>query len=424
MGTENFLIFAFTNIFRIFVNKRFLGLFLDKKSGKRSRLLCALAVFTCFMLTSAGYILFRNPNVNIITNVIGLFLIALTFDGNIRQRLLVTCIVYFFNMICDVIVVLSCSGYRVRTSINELVGTMTVLFITICQIVIEKVVLIRKKMNFLSPYWYLLLIIPLLSMGMIHFLIGMSLEEHLIILIVGSCLLIINFVSFFLYGTMEDAYLNNIENTSLLQTYKNYKYQLEIIMDSQEQIRSLQHDMKYHLRDLLAMAKDQNMSEMTAYLEEMNQLIVNPNEHVYSGNKEIDSNLNYLLSGAKQKLKNVSVKLAIPEGEYVASIDINIILSNLLDNAITAAERTEEKYLRLEMFEKQNLLYISVENSYDGTVQEENGVFLTTKRDSSLHGYGLKNVRRIVKKYDGTLRIHHNETRFFVDVMLYLSDTL
>lgn len=424
MSRENFLIFVFTNLFRIFVNERFLGLFLEKKPGKHDRWLRALAICACFMLTSTGYLLLRKPTVNMVTNIIGLFLIAMTFEGKGRQRLLVTCIVYFFNMICDVIVVISCSGYRARTNINELVGTMTVLFITICQIAIEKVVLIRKKMNFLSPYWYLLLFIPLLSMGMIHVLIGANMEEHLVILIEGSCLLIINFVSFFLYGAMEEAYLNNIENTSLLQTYKNYKYQLEIIMGTQEQIRSLQHDMKYHLRDLLAMAQDQNMSEMTAYLEEMNRLVVNPNEHVYSGNKEIDSNLNYLLAGAKQRLKNVSVKLAIPEGEYAASIDINIILSNLLDNAIDAAEKTEEQYLRLEMFEKQNLLYILVENSYDGAVKEENGTFFTTKRDPSLHGYGLKNVKRIVKKYNGLLKIHHDETRFLVDIMLYLSDTL
>ncbi len=420
MSIENFLIFLFTNLFRIFVNARFLSVFLDRKTGKNSRRLHSLTIALCFILTSVGYLFFRDRNVNIVTNIIGLFLITFSFEGNIKTRLLSVCIVYAFNMICDVIVVKSFPDYSIKSSISEFLGTMTVLLITICEIFIEKIILIRKKVNFISPYWYLLLFMPLLSMVMIHFLICANIEEHLVIVIQGSCLLAINMIAFFLYGAMEEAYLTNIENNSLIQTYKNYKNQLDIIMDSQERIHAFQHDMKYHLRDLFAMAKKEKMHDIMAYLEEMTGLIENPNEYVYSGNKEIDSNLNYLLDGAKNKLKNVSVKLAIPEGNHISSVDINIILSNLLENAIAAAEHTEEKYLKLEMSVKQYLLYITVENSYNGIINERHGILLTSKQNKAYHGYGLKNVNRIVKKYNGTLDIHYTEERFFVEIMLYL----
>lgn len=420
MGIENFMIFLFTNLFRIFVNARFLGVFLDKKTGKYSQRVHLLTIILCFILTGAGYLSFQNRNVNIVTNVIGLFLITFSFEGNLKNRVLSVCVVYAFNMICDVVVVKSFSDYSIKASISEFLGTMTVFLITICEIFIEKIILIRKKVKFISPYWYFLLFIPLLSMVMIHFLICANIEEHLVIVVQGGCLLVVNMIAFFLYGAMEEAYLTNIENDSLIQIYKNYKNQLDIIMDSQERIHSFQHDMKYHLRDLFAMAKKQKMHDIMTYLEEMTALIENPNEYVYSGNKEIDSNLNYLLDGAKHKLKNVSVKLAIPEGDYISSVDINIILSNLLDNAIAAAERTEEQYLKLEMSVKQYLLYITVENSYNGIINERNGALLTSKQNRIYHGYGLKNINRIVKKYNGTLDIHYTEDKFFVNVMLYL----
>lgn len=420
MKAGNFLIFIFTNFFRTYVSVRFFGVFLERKSGKGNHNLRLSAFFACFLLTSAGYLLFQDRNVNIVTNIVGMFLIALTFEGNVKSRLVAVCIIYFFHMICDVMVVFFFGYYDANSDMNEYLGMMTVLFVTICEILAEKIVNRRKRVSFLSPYWPVLLFIPSFSMVMIYFLLYARIEEHVIITIQGSCLLIINIIAFFLYGTMEEAYFANIENHSLLQTYKNYKNQLEIIMDSQEQLRSFQHDMKYHLRDLLSMSQKQNIKEMTAYLEEMTTLISNPNEYVYSGNKEIDSNLNYLLKVANQKLKTVSVKLTIPEFHHMSFVDVNIILSNLLDNAILASERTEEKYLKLDMSVRKTLLYIDVENSYDGILKSEKGRLLTTNQNKELHGYGLKNVNKIVKKYQGALNIHYTESRFSVNIMLYL----
>lgn len=422
MSTVSFWIFFFTNVFRIFVNIRFLAVFLEKNTGSRSRYIRFLTMAVCFTVTGAGYLVFRDRNINILTNVIGLLLMTITFEGSMKKRLLAVSIIYFFNMICDVIVVISAPKvYGIRPEIYELLGTMTVLLITVCEILMEKTASIRKKVSFVSPYWYLMLVTPLLSMVMIHCWICADAKERMIIVTGGTGLLIINLLSFFLYGAMEEAYLNYADSQIQIHTYERYKDQLDIIMESQNQVCSLKHDMKHHLRELLAMAGQQKTPEMMDYLERMNQLIDNPNEYVYSGNKEIDSNLNYLLKGARQRLKEVSVKLAIPERESMSSFDMNIILSNILENAITAAEQTEEKYLKLYMEEKQGLLYITVENSYNGIVNERDGSLFTTKKNSSCHGYGLKSVKGIVKKYDGTIEIHHTESRFYVDIMLYLS---
>lgn len=423
MSLQNLLIFIPTNLFRIYVNTKFLQIFL-KKSSTYSKQIKFISGFACFLITSAGYILFHDREINMITNIVGLLLIAFTFRGNIQKKLFSVFLIYACNMLSDVVIILSFRDYGIAPAINELQGTMTVLLITVCQIISEKIVNKKRNPEYVIPQWVLLLLIPLCSMLMIHYCISNDMEDRNLIVVMGVGLLTINVVSFYLYSTMESVYLTNMENELSLQTTEIYKQQLDIIMNTQDQIRSLQHDMKYHIRELLSMANSMNMKEMVSYLEEMNKATINSDEYSYSGNKELDGNLNYLLGEAHHRLKDVSAKVAIPEGDYIASFDMNVLLSNLLDNAITAAEHSEEQYLHLEIYSEKSLMYITIENSFDGNISEKDGRIISRKLDKTRHGYGLKNVKRIVKKYNGTIDVRYIEKRFYVNIMVYLSNKI
>lgn len=93
-----------------------------------------------------------------------------------------------------------------------------------------------------------------------------------------------------------------------------------------------------------------------------------------------------------------------------------------MENAITASENTQEKMLHLKLITKKGLLYIEIENSYNGIINEEKGRFYTTKNNKAIHGFGLKNVKRIVEKHNGTLDITYSEERFRINIMLYLTN--
>ena len=86
-----------------------------------------------------------------------------------------------------------------------------------------------------------------------------------------------------------------------------------------------------------------------------------------------------------------------------------------MENAITASENTQEKMLHLKLITKKGLLYIEIENSYNGVINEEKGRFYTTKNNKANHGFGLKNVKRIVEKHNGTLDITYSEERFRIN---------
>lgn len=65
--------------------------------------------------------------------------------------------------------------------------------------------------------------------------------------------------------------------------------------------------------------------------------------------------------------------------------------------------------------EIKNLLIIKIINSYQGQVTEK---LVTTKKEKYLHGIGLKNVKSIVEKYDGTYEMSKENDEVVTKIMI------
>lgn len=418
---ENYSIVLLTliNFCRVIINIQFIENFFDKKSC--SNILKVIAGIFFGSITITGYFLWQRLEINIITNIICLFSVTLLYAGTLKKKIILSLSIYFTNMVCDVIAV-----YIIFAKYNQdgyMLGqsACSVLLIGICEIFIRKFLFLKSTTSYIGSHWRVLLAVPICSIFIIH--VGLVSNMHIEQLIGIQCigLLLINIFSFYLYTTMENAFFENVEKEIYIQASKHYVDQVNLITYTQEEIRSLQHDLKYHLRELAVMAKKSNVDDMLRYLENLQKLATNSNEIVFSGNVEIDGNLNYYLNLAQEKLLDVKIDLAVPEKAFESAHDINIIIANLLDNAIVAAEMSEKKELIFNMKFDRTLLYISVVNSYLGTIVTENKYFRTSKKNKQLHGYGLKNVEKIVNKYNGVLDISYEEDTFTVNVMLYVN---
>ena len=83
-----------------------------------------------------------------------------------------------------------------------------------------------------------------------------------------------------------------MKEKKLEQMVEIYAHQLDVTQESQEQMKKLRHDIKHHLIELSAMARQNDNEDMVKYLEEMNRFMLNPAEKVSTGNREIDGILN------------------------------------------------------------------------------------------------------------------------------------
>ncbi len=419
----DFIICVSTNLFRIYLISRFIHIFLEDKGNCGSRMGHMLVYGGFFIINTAAYLIFHTVWVNIACNLVGIGLIILTYTKSIKMILFVTCSVYMINMGCSTIAVLPFVNYKDGVGFNQIYEVIDVFLIMVCELLVEKIVNVRQKMEGVRNVS--LGLVPLCSIGMLCMMIYTKSSTGTGLVIISAGLIIVNFFNFYLYNLLSDALFHQYENEVLRQEIQGYANQLDIMLQGEEKVKALRHDMKHHMNELKILAVKGENRAIEEYIGDMEEFITNPNEIVSSGNLEIDSVLNYLIHRAKEELRTVNVNVRLPKS-VSHSFDINVILGNLLENGIEAARQTESKRLDINIELQQGFLRIQVENSYNGKtiINREKRLqhLLTTKNASGLHGIGLKNVRKMVEKYDGIMEICPDGDIFRVTLILYMSE--
>ena len=419
------IICVVTNLFRIYLISRFIHIFLEdeEKDNCCSRMRYMLVYGAFFMVNTTAYLIFHTVWINIACNMVGIGLIVLTYTKSVKMILFVTCSVYMINMGCDTISVLLFVNYEDGAGFSQIYEVITVFLIFFCELITERIVEVRRNTQGIRNIS--LGLVPLSSIGMLCMLIYTKSSEETGLVIISVGLVVVNFFTFYLYNILSDALFHQYENEVLRQKIQGYANQLEVMLQGEEKVRALRHDMKHHMNELKILAAKGENRAIEEYIDNMEEFITNPNEIVSSGNLEIDSVMNYLIRRAKEELRTVNVNVRLPK--FVShSFDINVILGNLLENGIEAARQTEEKKLDINIEMQQGVLRIQVENSYNGKpVFDRDGGYkrlLTTKKMRGFHGIGLRNVRKMVEKYDGIMEIYPDSSLFRVVLILYMSE--
>ena len=182
------------------------------------------------------------------------------------------------------------------------------------------------------------------------------------------------------------------------------------------QIQSLLRN--YQLCQLAALAEEGNLEKIKAYLSGAVSRIPSLEMH-FCENRAADSVVGYYCALAKREQIPFSVQLDLPECLPVDEIDLCLVLSNLLENALEASLRTAPARRRIELtacLHGNSLALIQVENTYDGVIREKGGVFQSSKRKGD--GVGLQSVRHIAEKSSGVSTVTYQDGLFCVKVML------
>ena len=418
MSIHDILIAAVTNLFRIYIVWKFVGLFLtERKAGKRTEVI-AYVIF--YVISFGMFLIFHYPIVNIATNLICLFLVTLLYEGSIRKKITTTVLIYTINMVSDILASFLFFDYKVGQTTPQLFSIVTVLLIQISELIAARLLDNKAKQEYTRGIKYLL-IIPILSIIMLFMLISFNLNNRFLLVCESMGILLINIVVFYLYNMLMEVHHQLREKEMMELKVKVYSSQLETITQTQKKIRRLRHDMVHHIMQLYSMASLNKNAEMLEYLDKMEQAMINPREHVSSGNKDIDGILNFMLEKAVSILKKVDVQVKIPEDLHTCSFELAVILGNIIDNAIEAARQTEDKWLSLQITADKGILFIRVSNSYCGCIKTSGNKLLTSKEDKENHGLGLDSVKDMIKKYNGDMKITCDKNIFTVDILLYLT---
>ena len=209
----------------------------------------------------------------------------------------------------------------------------------------------------------------------------------------------------------------NLQRRMLEMEHQQY----EQLRNNVEVINIKCHDLKHQLVSLREQ-KERTLSK--GFLNEMEEAIRGFEVNPATGNEIIDIAIadKWFYCNAKGIRFSCMV-----DGEKLAFMkedDLFSLFGNALDNAITAASKMPEelRVISVTTSQKANFLLLQFQNYFDGGLKFTDGLPQTTKEDIEYHGFGIKSIRSIVEKYEGSIRINSENQIFKLDILFPLSD--
>lgn len=192
----------------------------------------------------------------------------------------------------------------------------------------------------------------------------------------------------------------------------------------QIQLERTAHDFKNHVNVLENYLEEESYSEALEYVRTLKAPLETIYQRNWSGCRMLDTILNNKFAEADRQGIRLYPEIEVTGDISLSEYDLCVVLSNLLDNAIEACRYVEkgEKELCVSVKTMNQFFLVKIVNSIGKEPKQENGVYVTTKKDPQKHGIGLESVRASLEKYRGTLALEYTEREFTAVVSVWCGE--
>lgn len=434
------------NIFSVLNILLILYLMLGERKSRRynavrsrySLIICVVSLVLFRMMANGAelHIVYNYVSIIIIVMIIGHFLfqysikycllLGSVFLSVILLGQLISCI-FFYRYSSDGILADLSEKYQIHMIlIAEIV-------IIIGNLVIKKIV--NKIPLLLSGLNVVTIIIPLFINIVVMAICADQLynDKRMIVDNVWSIITIIVVCIVVFMGTVcnivvLENYLNvkKIENEKNLQISEmslQYDYYMKQSNDM-ENIRKISHDIKNHLEALRGNVDYQQKQE---YIDGIESKLDIYQSYYKTGNAFLDNLLHAKRLEALEKKIEFKVFTDFTPFKRVKNEDLCVIVSNTIDNALRECQLMKadnpkiECLVQLKARKIKGFLSIVCENSLRESQAEAlrgNSVMETSKEDKKNHGFGVKNIRRVVREYGGEVSFNVVDDMFSVSILI------
>ena len=218
--------------------------------------------------------------------------------------------------------------------------------------------------------WTKLFIMPLISLIVIvalycDFTGHMSQYQQNVVMLLAFGLVIMNVYVFYLICEIAEG-KENVKKSMMDAQRNRLSYQrLEEMRNQYNLIRKREHEYHNQMTAIYALAKEKDDEQIRKITQNYLELQGDAEYYFDTNHAVVNVILNERYYLALEKGIVLSYKFNDLSQIPLNEVDISILLSNLIDNAI------------------------------------EHEHFVSQKEDTKMHGYGIKNIEEIVKKYDG-----------------------
>ena len=267
----------------------------------------------------------------------------------------------------------------------------------------------KNTVSIPSKQWVKYIIVPLFTLGFVYFIVA-SLEsedtfrvsEALISLAIGLIAL-----NIFVYIFLKNEVDRQIELERANTLYKHAE-ELHIVYqqlnNERRKLAAENHEFRNLVSSWKTLLENKEYNKLNKMFYDICSEMSSHINVISTGNTTIDSVLNTKYYEAIDK--GISFEFILDDLSEITidDADLIILMSNIYNNAIEACEKVlcDNNSGRVEIstkcITKLNKLFFTVRNSYDGQINYD---MSTTKKDKTLHGYGINAIKSVIAKYNG-----------------------
>lgn len=239
------------------------------------------------------------------------------------------------------------------------------------------------------------------------------------LLIISCGLIVMNILVYYLINSILERELRLREDEIFMERVKSETERYRDLSENYDRQRKREHEFKNQLLVIGELAKKNRTDELVQYLKERHVEILENTDVIDTNNIIVNSILNAKYHEAQRK--NIILEMKINDLSHlqVRDEDIVLILSNLLNNAIEACEKSDQKLIRLKFIKEEQQTVISVYNTLKVPPVVEGGRYITSKaEDAQRHGFGIENIRETVAKYNGSCAIRYDDESFRFGIVI------
>ena len=337
---------------------------------------CILSLFPTWVMPRTIYLL------------LGGFLLAILFYEVQIWQAIFACAAFFTLIAVVEVLAMLLIGLRIPdTDILMRAGSARLIYVVFSNLIqIPLVVLLShfcsRKENVLRILWLLpIIVIQIASIAVCYVVQYHAADENFPDYLIGLMvvLLLMNILIVFYVEALRK---NEQEKFRAEINEQQYRLQMEYyqqLKERQEETRALWHDIKKYILAMQAV---------------------------------VDALLNQYLHTAEENGIKVTLDVTIPEVLSISPLSLSILIGNTFDNAIEACcdLPPEQRKIHLQLRKQYRSLFYRLDNPYSDISR--------SLRVGSHHGYGLKNVKRVVKESDGDFYAEKKNGTFTVKVRL------
>lgn len=312
--------------------------------------------------------------------------------------------------------------YELGLALVYLLGKI-ILFLLI--LIIRKQFKKKSMGEMLDTEWLRFLFFPVFTIVAISAMLSVfeyvqTTEQANLLFIIAFGMVAMNIVVFYLINGILERELRMHENKVFQIQAKNQLEMYQSISENFDNQKRKTHEYKNQIACIESLLDKKQYAKLEEYVKKIFGSLNSEPDAINTNNVIVNAILNTKYQEADSKGIVFVFRVNDLSEIKIKDEDVVTILANLLNNAIEACEACEDKkVIKFKFVKEDDRVIIAVKNTFHYDVVYENGEIKSTKTSNvEEHGAGIKNIIKIIEKYDGSYVIEDKDKEFFFSIII------